>query len=388
MNHENIIFELAAIVVGSGLLATLFLFARQPIILAYIAIGVLIGPNGLALIDDAENIEQIAHLGVVLLLFLVGLSLQPGKLLSLFSRTTLLTLGTSGLFALVTMLFGRLLGFPLLDSLTISAAMMFSSTVVALKLIPTTTLHHKRTGEMMTSVLLLQDILAIVVLLFITGKSGEQVLPAFVLLMFKLVVLGLLAFGGVRYLVIPLLRRFSVIQEYTFLLTLAWCLLVTETAHRLGLSYEMGAFIGGISVASSPVALVIAEHLKPLREFFLILFFFSIGANLAFPIPHWILLSSLLFGSLLIFLKAYAFRYAFVLIGESQKLAKELGIRLSQASEFSILIAFTALLSGVLTPEGALFLQLTTLVTFVGSTYWVVLRYPTPVSTGSALRQD
>ena len=388
MSHENIIFQLAAIVVGSGLLATLFLFARQPIILAYIAIGVLIGPHGLGLINDPNNIEQIAHLGVVLLLFLVGLSLQPGKLLSLFSRTTLLTLGTSILFGLSTLLVVWSLGFPLFDSLTIGAAMMFSSTVVALKLIPTTTLHHKRTGEMMTSVLLLQDILAIVVILFITGKTGEQVLPAFGLLMLKLVLLGLLAFGGVRYLVIPLLRRFSVIQEYTFLITLAWCLLVTETAHRLGLSYEMGAFIGGISVASSPVALVIAEHLKPLREFFLILFFFSIGAKLEFPIPPWILLSSLLLGTLLIFLKTYAFRQAFQMIGESQKLAKELGIRLSQASEFSILIAFTGLLSGVLSPQGALFIQLTTIVTFVGSTYWVVLRYPTPVSAGSELRQD
>lgn len=388
MSHENIIFQLAAIVVGSGLLATLFLFARQPIILAYIAIGVLIGPNSLGLINDANNIENIAHLGVVLLLFLVGLSLQPGKLIALFSRTTLLTFGTSGLFALGSFLFVWLLSFPLFESLTIGAAMMFSSTVVALKLIPTTTLHHKRIGEVMTSVLLLQDILAIIVLLFITGKSGDQMLPAFGLLMVKLIILALLAFAGVRYLIIPLLRRFSGIQEYTFLITLAWCLLITESAHRLGLSYEMGAFIGGISVASSPVALVIAEHLKPLREFFLILFFFSIGAKLEFPVPYWILFSSLLLGIMLIFLKTYVFRHAFLLIGESGKLSKELGIRLSQASEFSILIAFSGLLSGVLSAEGAMFLQLTTIVTFVGSTYWVVLRYPTPVSAGPDLRQD
>jgi Kef-type K+ transport system membrane component KefB len=280
------------------------------------------------------------------------------------------------------------LDFSLFDSLTIGAAMMFSSTVVALKLIPTTTLHHKRTGEMMTSVLLLQDILAIVVILFISGKTGEQMLPAFALLMLKLIILALTAFAGVRYLIIPLLRRFSGIQEFSFLLILAWCLLLTESAHRLGLSYEMGAFLGGISVASSPVALVIAEHLKPLREFFLILFFFSIGAELVFPIPAWILFSSLLLGTLLIFFKTFIFRHAFVLIGESGKLAKELGIRLSQASEFSLLIAFSASLSGVLSPEGALFLQLTTIVTFVGSTYWVVLRYPTPVSAGPDLRQD
>jgi Kef-type K+ transport system membrane component KefB len=178
------------------------------------------------------------------------------------------------------------------------------------------------------------------------------------------------------------------VQEYTFLITLAWCLLITETAHAIGLSYEMGAFIAGISVASSQVALVIAERLKPLREFFLILFFFSIGAKLNFPIPNWILYYSVLLGLMLIFLKTYAFRQAFLLIGESQRLAKELGIRLSQASEFSILIAYTGLTSGVLSAEGALFIQMTTIVTFVGSTYWVVLKYPTPVSSGSKLRQD
>jgi Kef-type K+ transport system membrane component KefB len=388
MNDEHIIFQLAAIVVGSGVLATLFLFARQPIILAYIALGILIGPNGVGLIDNAEYIESIAHLGVVLLLFLVGLNLQPGKLVHLFGKTSLLTLATSLLFALMVAVFVSSIGFALADSLTISAAMMFSSTVIALKLIPTTTLHHKRTGEMMTSVLLLQDILALVVILFITGKTGNGMLSVFGLLLLKLIVFGLLAFAGVRYLVIPLFRRFSTIQEYTFLITLAWCLLVTQTAHAIGLSYEMGAFIGGISVASSQVALVIAEHLKPLREFFLILFFFSIGAKLNLPMPTWILFYAVLLGSLLIFFKTYVFRQAFRIIGESEKLARELGIRLSQASEFSILIAYTGLLSGVLSAEGALFIQLTTIVSFVGSTYWVVLRYPTPVSAGPQLRQD
>ncbi|MEN8167083.1 MAG: cation:proton antiporter [Pseudomonadota bacterium] len=388
MNSENIIFELAAIVVGSGLLATLFLFARQPIILAYIAVGILIGPKGLALMESADHIEQIAHLGVVLLLFLVGLNLQPHKLLQLFGRTTLLTLATSFAFGLSSFIFAQLAGFTSADSLIIGAAMMFSSTVIALKLIPTTTLHHKHTGEVMTSVLLLQDILAIIVLLLITGETAERMLPAFAVLVLKLITLGILAFAGVRFLIIPLLRKFGAIQEYTFLITLAWCLLVTETAHIVGLSYEMGAFIGGISVASSQLALVIAEHLKPLREFFLILFFFSIGAKLDIPIPTQILFSSLLLGLLLIFLKFYVFRRAFSESGESKKLSTELGIRLGQASEFSILIAFTGLSAGALSADGALFIQMTTLVTFVGSTYWVVLRYPTPVSAGPKLRQD
>jgi Kef-type K+ transport system membrane component KefB len=388
MNFDNILFELAAIVVSSGLLATLFLFARQPIILAYIAVGILIGPKGLALIDSANHIEEISHLGVVLLLFMVGLNLQPAKLIHLFGRTSLLTLGTSSLFGLVSFMFVQLAEFSLIDSLLIGAAMMFSSTIIALKLIPTTTLHHKHTGEMMTSVLLLQDILAIIVLLLISGDGTNGMLPTFGLLLLKLFILSALAFAGVRFVIIPLLRKFGAIQEYTFLITLAWCLLVAGTADAVGLSYEMGAFIGGISIASSQVALVIAEHLKPLREFFLILFFFSIGAKLDIPIPFHILFASLFLGTVLVFLKAYVFQRAFGAVGESKSLAKELGIRLGQTSEFSILIAFTGLSAGVLSAEGALFIQMTTIVTFVGSTYWVVLRYPTPVSAGPKLRQD
>lgn len=388
MGFHNIIYELAAIVVGAGVLATLFLFARQPIILAYIAVGVAIGPNGLALMESADHIEQIAHLGVVLLLFLVGLNLQPNKLIHLFGKASLLTFGTSLLFGLVAFVIAQLAEFSLSDSLVIGASMMFSSTVIALKLIPTTSLHHKRTGEVMTSVLLLQDIMAITVLLFITGETAEHMLPTFAWLMLKLIGLGVLAFAGVRYLIIPLLKKFGEIQEYTFLLTLAWCLLITEAAHALGLSFEMGAFIAGISIASSMVALVIAEHLKPLREFFLILFFFSIGAKLDIPVPAPVMFSSLVLGILLVLLKAYAFRRAFLSSGESTQLAGELGIRLGQASEFSILIAFSALSAGVLSSEGALFIQLTTIITFIGSTYWVVLKYPTPVSTGPKLRQD
>jgi Kef-type K+ transport system membrane component KefB len=240
----------------------------------------------------------------------------------------------------------------------------------------------------MTSVLLLQDIIAIIVLLLISGGSAERMLPTFVVLVLKLVMLTLLAFTGVRFMIIPLLRKFGTIQEYFFLVALAWCLLVTEVAHALGLSYEMGAFIGGISVASSQLALVIAEHLKPLREFFLILFFFSIGAKLEIPIPPLILFASLLLGAFLVFFKAYIFRRAFKESGESDNLSQELGIRLGQSSEFSLLIAFSGLSAGVLSLDAAIFIKVTTLVTFVASTYWVVLKYPTPVSSGPKLRQD
>ena len=147
MNLESIVFDLGVIIIGAAVLGTLFLYAKQPIIIAYIAIGVVVGPNGFGLIQATDSIEQISHLGVILLLFLIGLNLQPERLIGLFKETSLLTLFTSLSFALISILFGLLIGFDLNSSLIFGAAMMFSSTVIGLKLIPTTTLHHKRTGE-------------------------------------------------------------------------------------------------------------------------------------------------------------------------------------------------------------------------------------------------
>lgn len=388
MNLDSIIFELSVIIVGAAALGTLFLYAKQPILIAYIAIGFAVGPNGLAFIPSIDHIEKIAHFGVILLLFLIGLNLQPLKLLRIFRRTALLTFGTSMVFGGATFLFALLLKFDAHSAALFGAAMMFSSTVVGLKLVPTTTLHHKRTGEVMTGVLLLQDVLAILVILLVTGEKSDHVLVTFATLTGKFLILCLLSFVGVRYVIVPLLKRFDAIQEYTFVVTLGWCLLWAEAAHILGLSYEMGAFIAGLSIASCQVALVIAEHLKPLREFFLILFFFAVGAELNFRLDPWLIISALLFGAILVPLKAAMFRFAFRKSGESPELSRELAVRLAQSSEFSLLVVFAALSIGVLSTDRAMVIQITTIVTFIISTYWTVLRYPTPISISDELRRD
>jgi Kef-type K+ transport system membrane component KefB len=388
MNLDSIIFELSAIVVGAAVMGTLFLYAKQPIILAYVAVGFAMGPHGFGLIQNTEHIEKISHFGIILLLFLIGLHLQPLKFVKLFRKTSLLTFGTSLLFGGLSFLFALMLSYDMRSAIIFGAAMMFSSTVISLKLIPTTTLHHKRTGEVMTSVLLLQDVLAILVILFLTGEKSDHVLVTFAMLAGKFALVCLLSFVGVRYLMVPLLKKFDVVQEYTFIATLGWCLLWATAAHMLGLSYEMGAFIAGLSIASSPVALVIAEHLKPLREFFLILFFFTVGAELNLRIAPALLLAAVLFGALLVPLKACIFRFAFRKNGESPALSGELAVRLAQSSEFSLLVVFAALSVGTLSTEKAMVIQVATIVTFIVSTYWVVLRYPTPISSSAVLRQD
>lgn len=383
----GIAFEIAAIFVGAGFLATLFIYARQPVILAYIATGILLGPRGLGLIHHAESIEQMARLGVMLLLFIMGLDLQPMRLLKLFRQTAWLTLATSGVFFAVSALFALLAGLSRADSLILGACMMFSSTVIVLKLMPTTTLHQKHAGELMTSVLLFQDILAILLILALSGQGGHGALPAFAALLGGLLGLSLAAFLGVRFLLVPLMRSYDVISEYMFLLALAWCLFCAQAGHLAGLSHEMGAFIGGLAIGSNRVALVIAQELKAVREFFLILFFFAVGARFGAGMEARLLSAGALFGVGLVFLKSRVFRLALERSGESAKLSAETGDRLAQASEFSLLAAFAAAGAGVLSGKGETMVQWVALVTFVVSTYRVVSRYPTPIAHDEKLRQ-
>ena len=387
-DYSNIIYELVVIFAGAAIFATVFLYLKQPVMLAYIVLGMVAGPWGLGVIKDAVHLEELSHLGIILLLFLIGMNLKPDRLYKLFSQTAILTLLTSVLFMLLATSMAMLSGYDLLESFIIGAAMMFSSTIVGLKLIPTTTLHHKHRGEMMTSVLLLQDVIAIVLILMLSSGGQGDVQLTVLFLLIKLVAMVLVSFLLVKYVVNSLFQRFDIISEYVFLLSLGWGLLGAGVAKYLGLSYEMGAFVAGVTFASSPVALVVAENLKPLRDFFLILFFFTIGANINFLTAGDVLVDAIVMAIGLVALKPFIFRWGFQLIGEKTRVSSELGSRLGQASEFSLLVSFSAFGSGLISVQASYLIQTVVVLTFILSTYWVVHRYPTPISSRDSQRED
>jgi len=385
---DHIILQFALIFAGAALFATLFLYLKQPIILAYIVLGIVVGPKGLGLIDDAEQIERLAHIGIILLLFLIGLNFQPAKLVGLLGRVGIVTLATCFIFMLLGLTVASAMGFPFIDSLIIGAALMFSSTIVSLKLIPTTQLHHHHVGEVMISVLLLQDVIAIVLIVLVTEGGMDNITISVALLLLKLVVLSVMSFVIVRFAITILFLKFDVIKEHTFVMALGWGLFVAGGAEVLGLSFEMGAFIAGISLATVPIALVIAEELKPLRDFFLILFFFSIGAEFDLVVSRQLIIPGLILTTLLMAAKPAIFKWGFKSIGEKSQNSTEIGVRLGQASEFSLLIAFSALASGLIEERSSNLIQLVVVLTFVASTYWVVSAYPTPISYKSGQRKD
>lgn len=383
------LYSLFLIFVGAAIFATLALVARQSLIIGYIVLGIALGPWGLKWVTDTNLIQDISNIGIIFLLFLLGLNLSPRKLLELLKQTMIVTLLTAVVFAAVGWAFATLAGFNMINAVIVGVACMFSSTIIGLKLLPTTVLHHRHTGEVIISVLLLQDLIAIVVLLaFQAASSDQNTMLELAKLVVLLPVLVGVAWGLKHWVLLKLFAKFDRIQEYVFLLTLAWCLGIAQLAHTIGFSYETGAFIAGITVATSPIALFIAESLKPLRDFFLVLFFFALGAGLNISALDQIWLPAILLGGAMLVVKPVVFRFALHRVSETNKLGWETGFRLGQMSEFSLLIVFVALQSALINPETVYFVQLATLVTFIGSSYSIVLRYPTPVAVSERLRRD
>jgi Kef-type K+ transport system membrane component KefB len=386
---DPIVFTIFLIFTGAAVLATGALFARQALVVSYILLGFIFGPWGIGLVAESRVMSEVAHIGVIFLLFLLGLNLHPQKLYQLLRQTTFVTAVSSGAFGMVAGAVGWVFGLNVTECVVLGSACMFSSTILGLKLLPTTVLHHQHTGEIIISVLLLQDLVAIAVLLLVQ-YLGRGAVPAFDLLMLlaSLPILLAVAFLGERHILLPLIRRFDGIHEYVFLLAIGWCLGIAQLATFLGLSAEVGAFIAGVAVATSPIALFISENLKPLRDFFLVIFFFSLGASFDLTVLPDVLVPACLLALLTLVFKPMIFGALLIRTGEEQARAKEVGVRLGQLSEFSLLIAVMASELEVIGETAKHLIQASTIFTFIVSPYLIVLNYPTPISVSERLRRD
>ncbi len=156
----------------------------------------------------------------------------------------------------------------------------------------------------------------------------------------------------------------------------------------MGLSEDIGAFVAGVVLASSPISLFIAESLKPLRDFFLVMFFFSIGATFNFTYGAQIIIPALILSALVLVIKPGLFYLLLMRSGEKKSVAKEVGIRLGQGSEFSLLVANIALNIKLISDVASNLIQATTILTFIVSSYVVVLKYPTPIALSEKMRKD
>ena len=382
MSNQQIIFVMFLIFIGAVGFSTIAILLRQTMLVAYILLGLFLGPYGASLVPRAQALSGIGEIGIIFLLFLVGLDLDPRELAQSLKQMSLVTLGASFVIGLFAFLVSRVVfHFNTIDSFLLLSGVLFSSTVVGVNLMPNKLLFHSRRGELMVSILLLQDLLAIFVLFLLHGASTNNGLEAsdFLTALVGLPTLLFLSFMGRKLLIRPLVHYFWHMKEYVFLLAIAWCLGLAQLGEFLGLSGGIGAFIGGVSIAShSRTAALIRERLNPLRDFFLVLFFFSVGAAFNYRAMYVVLLPGLIFTAMIVLLKPYTYYVFLKMQGEQAGDAKEVGVRLGQASEFALLICALATMA---TPRLMSFraeytLQVMTLASLIISCYWVSMSYP------------
>ena len=389
MIQDPLVFAFFVIFAGAAVLGTLALYARQALIVAYIFLGVIAGPSVTGLVNEISLIQEISNVGIMFLLFLLGVDLRPAGLFNTLRQTTIVTVVSCVIFSVTGSVIGLFAGLALHEALLIGATLMFSSTILGLKLLPTTALHHQRMGQLIVGILLLQDLIAIAVLLFVeTTGTGSTVNTDMLRIIAGVPAIALVAYVFGRFVLKRLFLRFDTIREYVFLVTVGWCLGMAELGAAFGFSHEIGAFVAGVTLATSPIAEYIAETLRPVRDFFLVMFFFALGAAFQLQVLEQIWLWAGVLTLLTLLLKPLVFSALFRLVGEKQAMSKEMAVRLGQIREFSLLVAVVALETGYISERASYLIQTATIAGFILSSSWIVLRYPTPIAVSDRLRRD
>ena len=206
--QQDIVFSFFLIFAGAMVLATIALYTRQPVLIAYIALGAIAGPFGMGWIEHPDALTDMAHIGIIFLLFLLGLDMQPSALFAVLKKAMLVALASSAIFFAAGFGLTLAFGFSEMDAIIVGLAFMFSSTIIGLKLLPTTVLHHKHVGELMIGLLLIQDMLAIFTLILLGVLEGNSSMPVWQ----PFVALPLLAVGCyliVKMVLLPLIMRFD-----------------------------------------------------------------------------------------------------------------------------------------------------------------------------------
>jgi Kef-type K+ transport system membrane component KefB len=364
----NIFYDIGLIIIVATFLAYLAGMTRQPLVLAYIIGGIIIGPVGFRLISNTNVIMTLAEIGIAFFLFIVGLEMNITKLRRLGKPILLAGLGQ----IIITFIAGYLVSALFFDKSTaviISLALTFSSTMIVVKLLSDKreidTLH----GRIIIGILLIQDIVAIFALSFLQSGGLTSFLVASSLV--KGILLISVTFF-VAIFVIPWLFKFAAkSQELLFISAVAWLFIISIFSSFLGFSFAIGAFIAGISLAQLDYSFEIVSKVRSLRDFFSIIFFVALGMMIIPSIPQnaftplVILTIFVVIGNPLIVLVIMG------LLGFSKKPAFLTGMGIGQASEFSLILATQAFVIGRISQSALSVVAIITAITLVATSYLI-----------------
>ncbi len=376
---EEIFIQLALILSAAFIVSYIVRQLKQPIILGYIIAGILISPFILSIGTSQETIHIFSKLGIAFLLFIVGLHLNP-KVIREIGMASLFV----GLAQIIfTFLFGFLISsfmlqLPMVTSAYIGIALAFSSTIIVMKLLSDNGNLDSLYGKISIGILIIQDLVAVGVLMFISSFSNPINLTSFALksvLGGFLLILILFLFG--IFIMPKFTRSIARSQELLFLFSICWCFVIAALFNYIGFSIEIGALIAGVILSLSPYSIEISSKIHSIRDFFLIIFFIILGLNIQIENISSTIFNSLILSAFVLIFKPLILMSFLRFFGYTKRTNFLVGTTLSQISEFSLIVLGLGVSLGHISQEILSTLTLTGLITITISTYFFI--YSTPL---------
>lgn len=373
MAELSIFLELSLIIFLAVFISSIMRLLKQPLIIGYIITGLIASPIFLDLAKSTDAFAMFSQIGIALLLFIVGIGLSPSAIKQVGSASSLIgivqVLSTSiiGLFAALA------LGFPFITSLYIALALTFSSTIIIMKLLSDKNSLATLYGKLSIGLLLIQDFIAIIILIAASTFSKGIDLPYLIVgSAVKGVGLCILIFL-VGYFIFPRLKKFlGESQEYLFIFSLGWCLVCASLFALSGFSIEIGALLAGISLSISPFHFEISARVRPLRDFFIVLFFIYLGSQMTLSGITSQLFAVILLSLFVLILKPIIVMLIMGIMGYTKRSIFMMGITTGQISEFSLILVALGARLGHLSHEILSLITIVGLITIAGSTYMIL----------------
>ncbi len=361
---------LSLVIVLATIISGLMRLLRQPLIVGYILTGVLLGPAMLHVIPDNGSFTVFSNIGIALLLFIIGLGLNTTVIRRLGKVVLVTSLVQMGITLGVGYLAATAFGFNTATAVVIGVALMFSSTIIIVKLLNDKREQTRLYAQISIGVLLLQDLAAsIALVLLAAGKTGSLSPTDIGFLLLKGVVLGGFLLLMSSQVLSRLAKFIADSQEFLFLFALGWGFGIATLFEVAGFSIEVGALFAGVSLASMPFAQEAAARLKPLRDFFVVVFFIALGEALNFDHISSALWPAVAFSAVVILIKPFATLISLGALGYTKQTSFKSSITQSQVSEFSLIFVVLAVNSGVVSSGVSTIVTITAIVTIAISTY-------------------
>lgn len=380
----SLLGDLGLIILGAAGCVFLARLLNIPSIIAYIASGLLLGPV-FGLVSVSEGVEVISEIGIALLLFLVGLELSLDKIRDVGKVAVVAGIGQVVFTAAGGMAFCLLLGFDVLESIFIATALTFSSTVVVVKLLDQKGDLNSVYGRIAVGIFLVQDLVVVVALTLLSGlargggmegMNGQEVLHEVGLAFGGMAVLLVFAAAASKWVLPRLFAWVASSQEVLFIWSLTWCFLFVLGAEALEISVEIGAFLAGISLAQLPYNHDLRRRVHPLMNFFIAVFFVSLGVKMEFGAVGDIWVSASLLSLFVLIGNPFIFLFLISRMGYGERTSFFTSVTVAQISEFSFIFAALGLSSGLIGPEILSLIGIVGLVTIAVSAYMILYSAP------------